>query len=282
MYFEDLSSYCYLKRRPNKKTLNIGWLDSQHPFPTGTIPDEVLKRVLALCFTPVNQTLGYHASPFLRQASFGYPVEFNGKKTLLGSAEIRVPGKDGKVYAAPNLIYHYMKDCGYLPPQEFLEAVEAFKPRRYLKAKRPTELRRALSRELVFAVLEDLEIRREQVVLLFWENFELDNEMAEILKELFEMKFPAGTTNLARDFRRHNLNKHTFKELFDFDEQMKPKSDAKAFYLSPPGFSSDLSHAMISVITELEPLVGIEVCYLYARKEFKWVQLTELFRRHHL
>jgi hypothetical protein len=42
---------------------------------------------------------------------------------LLGSAEIRVPGKDGKVYAAPNLIYHYIKDCGYLPPQEFIDAV---------------------------------------------------------------------------------------------------------------------------------------------------------------
>lgn len=39
------------------------------------------------------------------------------------SAEIRVPGRNGKTYAAPNLIYHYMKDCGYLPPQEFLEAL---------------------------------------------------------------------------------------------------------------------------------------------------------------
>jgi hypothetical protein len=43
---------------------------------------------------------------------------------VLGSAEIRVKGAGGKVYAAPNLIYHYMKDCGYLPPQEFLGALD--------------------------------------------------------------------------------------------------------------------------------------------------------------
>ena len=42
----------------------------------------------------------------------------------LGSAEIRVKGINGKIYAAPNLIYHYIKDCGYLPPREFLDALE--------------------------------------------------------------------------------------------------------------------------------------------------------------
>ena len=46
---------------------------------------------------------------------------------LLGSAEIRVFGQNGKIYAAPNLIYHYMKDCGYLPPQEFLDELESMK-----------------------------------------------------------------------------------------------------------------------------------------------------------
>jgi len=44
---------------------------------------------------------------------------------LLGSAGIRVPGKAGKTYGAPNLIYHYMKDRGYLPPQEFLDALDS-------------------------------------------------------------------------------------------------------------------------------------------------------------
>jgi len=41
----------------------------------------------------------------------------------LGSAEIRVQGIDGAVYAAPNLIYHYMANHNYLPPEEFLGAI---------------------------------------------------------------------------------------------------------------------------------------------------------------
>jgi hypothetical protein len=53
-------------------------------------------------------------------------VEYRGKNMLLGSAEIRVPGKALRTYSAPNLIYHYMKDCGYLPPQEFLDALDSW------------------------------------------------------------------------------------------------------------------------------------------------------------
>ncbi len=30
----------------------------------------------------------------------------------------------GKVYAAPTLIYHYMKNHNYRPPNEFLEALD--------------------------------------------------------------------------------------------------------------------------------------------------------------
>ena len=41
----------------------------------------------------------------------------------LGSAEIRVLGGGGKVYAAPNLIYHYVAKHKYRPPEEFIEAV---------------------------------------------------------------------------------------------------------------------------------------------------------------
>jgi hypothetical protein len=47
----------------------------------------------------------------------------NGEELLLGSAEIRVFGKDGLIYAAPNLIYHYVAVHHYKAPDEFLEAV---------------------------------------------------------------------------------------------------------------------------------------------------------------
>jgi hypothetical protein len=46
----------------------------------------------------------------------------------LGDAEVRVTGRDGKVYAAPNLLYHYIEKHGYKPPDEFVEALMASHP----------------------------------------------------------------------------------------------------------------------------------------------------------
>jgi hypothetical protein len=43
----------------------------------------------------------------------------------LGNGEIRVIGSAGKVYASPVMIYHYMSEHNYLPPQEFIDAVLA-------------------------------------------------------------------------------------------------------------------------------------------------------------
>lgn len=125
MYFPDLSPYTYLSREPDPRLLAVGWLDAEHDFPGGRVSDLLLEKILALCFRPVNSTRGIHQSPFLPSNPYGYPVEYKGKRMGLGSAEIRVPGAGGKSYAAPNLIYHYIKDCGYLPPQEFLDALDS-------------------------------------------------------------------------------------------------------------------------------------------------------------
>ncbi|AKF06695.1 hypothetical protein DB32_003844 [Sandaracinus amylolyticus] len=42
---------------------------------------------------------------------------------LLGSGEIRVFSPEGDVFAAPNLIYHYVNDHKYRPPLQFIRAV---------------------------------------------------------------------------------------------------------------------------------------------------------------
>ena len=127
MYFKDLSPYQYLGREPDPNVLTVGWLDADHDFLKGTVSDAILERILVLCFKPVNSTRGIHQSPFIqgnpKEPSRAYPVEYRGKRMALGNAEIRVSGRNGKIYAAPNLIYHYIKDCSYLPPQEFLEAL---------------------------------------------------------------------------------------------------------------------------------------------------------------
>jgi hypothetical protein len=41
----------------------------------------------------------------------------------VGSAEIRVFSAAGDAYAAPNLIYHYVRTHWYKPPEEFLRAM---------------------------------------------------------------------------------------------------------------------------------------------------------------
>jgi len=50
------------------------------------------------------------------------------KRMELGYAEIRVFGKSGKIYAAPNMLYHYVTVHHYKPPNEFLQAVKNYPP----------------------------------------------------------------------------------------------------------------------------------------------------------
>lgn len=42
---------------------------------------------------------------------------------ILGSAEIEVEDDHGKIYVAPDLLYHYITGHHYLPPRQFIEAV---------------------------------------------------------------------------------------------------------------------------------------------------------------
>jgi hypothetical protein len=44
-------------------------------------------------------------------------------RLYLGSAEIRVFGPRGKIYAAPNLLFHYVTAHHYKPPNEFVQAL---------------------------------------------------------------------------------------------------------------------------------------------------------------
>lgn len=129
MYFPDLSTYEYLKGRP--AALNVGWLDPAHVFNQGDVPDGFVARLRSLARRPVNQTRGFYVCPF---CDFG-PAAGNADRSArhrrqreadaLSSAEIRVVGRDGKAYAAPVLICHYVEKHRYLPPPEFVQAVMA-------------------------------------------------------------------------------------------------------------------------------------------------------------
>ena len=124
MYFKDLSEYKYSTVDEPPRLLNIAWLDAEHEYNKGKVPHLVLEKLLDKCLrNTVGQTRGYHRCPFCKNPGFGIKIEHQGNLLTLGSAEIRVQGVGLTRYAAPDLIYHYIKEHNYLPQQEFIDAV---------------------------------------------------------------------------------------------------------------------------------------------------------------
>jgi len=121
-YFKDLTIYEYtpLLVRPGN---NIGWLGRGRPFPTATPSQEVLDLLWLFCSISVQPTRGFHVCEFCLGGGNLYYAERKGERLKLGTAEIRVFSGQGHIYAAPNLIYHYVAVHHYRPPDEFLRAL---------------------------------------------------------------------------------------------------------------------------------------------------------------
>lgn len=129
MYFPDLSPYRYTDGSEYDElgTVSIGWLDRKHAFTRGKTSEVFKQSLLVYCANSVNGMRGFHQCHFCNHSQDSLlmkPVcaHIYGKKVLLGSAEIRVIYGES-VYAAPNLIYHYVAEHDYKPPQEFIDAV---------------------------------------------------------------------------------------------------------------------------------------------------------------
>ena len=103
--------------------VRIGWLDAEHPFPKGTVSAEFRSRLLHSLLSVAKPTRGSQQCMFCDNPPFSMPVEVNGKEIRMGTAEVVVAGQDGVIYSAPNLIYHYVDQHGYLPPERFVAAL---------------------------------------------------------------------------------------------------------------------------------------------------------------
>jgi hypothetical protein len=130
LYLADLSPYAYAKARGAPLSadvlpaLNIGWLDDVHPFLRVEPEQEFVERLFDFCRTPINTMLGFHECTFCGDEPKTYlTIEKDGEKISFGHAEIWVFGRDGKTYAAPTLIYHYVTRHHYAPPDDFVQAV---------------------------------------------------------------------------------------------------------------------------------------------------------------
>lgn len=132
-YYPDLSPYRYFPSDDTPVAVNIGWLSGWYPFRRGKVPLPFLERLREFCIAKVMSTRGFHSCGIgwckLRQCSglsflqSQIHVDYKNQELRLGSAEIRVFGLGAIVYAAPNLIYHYVSAHQYRPPEEFVQAV---------------------------------------------------------------------------------------------------------------------------------------------------------------
>jgi hypothetical protein len=131
-YFEDLTPYCYLydQANQNNDALNIGWLSDLYPFPQGETSHEFQEKLFAYCLDEfvVKIARGFHVCELCNisdDAWFEKRVSENPDNAhwaAIGDGEIRVIGATA-IYAAPTLIYHYVVDHQYRPPDEFIDAV---------------------------------------------------------------------------------------------------------------------------------------------------------------
>jgi hypothetical protein len=93
-----------------------------HAFPTMTRDEEVLDLLWLYCSISVALTRGIHDCEFCPSCS-AHKAERKGESLLLGAAEVRVFSGDGRTYAGPTLIYHYVAVHHYKPPDEFMQAL---------------------------------------------------------------------------------------------------------------------------------------------------------------
>ena len=122
-YFKDLTIYSYHCERQWPMQNNVGWLGPGQLFPTWKPSEGVLDLLWNYCKVRIKQTRGLHDCHMCWEWGAPHQFSWKGEGQHLGSAEIRVFSNRGTIFAAPNLIFHYVSDHGYRPPEEFLEAL---------------------------------------------------------------------------------------------------------------------------------------------------------------
>lgn len=116
----------WLQFQPDYDRINVGWLDSPHAFTQADTPCTVVEALLEIVAgPPVNVMRGFHRCTFCPRGSTDSMISIGHRSgpVFLGHSEIRVPSRDGVMFAAPTLIVHYVVEHSYRPPGEFIAAV---------------------------------------------------------------------------------------------------------------------------------------------------------------
>lgn len=125
-HFEDHTPYQY-NGNSQPGVVHIGWLGRGHAYPKGVVPRELIDMMHKLANEPTELYRGYHVCELCEfpEKLHGRPYaeQWEWEKSRVSNGEIRVTG-EGFIYAAPVLITHYIEEHGYLPPTDFLLALE--------------------------------------------------------------------------------------------------------------------------------------------------------------
>lgn len=140
-YFPDLSPYRYDEFRnvagledgaaredveALRAARNVGWLQGGVRFPRGATQADFRKRLFGLCRHARWGHRGIHVCNvgWCRLLPMSRRARRQGTVVRLGFHVLIVRGRD-RIFAAPDLIYHYVVWHKYRPPDAFVEAVLA-------------------------------------------------------------------------------------------------------------------------------------------------------------
>jgi hypothetical protein len=135
-YFPDLAPHSY-GEGIHPDVVHVGWLDGVHPFPKGPIDRRLVEKLKVLAAKPVELYRGSHICELCPEPADVVKTFIPDRGKLIdpscsrmqwaeqrcSNGEIRV-SSGAVIFAAPALDVHYIEEHGYLPPAEFLEAVE--------------------------------------------------------------------------------------------------------------------------------------------------------------
>lgn len=127
MYYPDLSEFSCDPRKPSDTTLKcVGWLSARNYYPKKPAERHFLDALWWLCRHPIVEHRGFHecefCSPPQSKQVYG---DWGGSRIKLGSKLIFVFGSDSTAYVCPDMIFHYVLEHDYAPPEEFVRAVES-------------------------------------------------------------------------------------------------------------------------------------------------------------
>lgn len=121
MYFRDLTSYQYCLPFPLHGILNVGWLSPEHSYTKGVVDAGSISEIKFLAiYAAAHVMRGYHYCEFC--GCEPPRIKIGNDMLELGFAELLVRDEGGRMYAAPNLLVHYIETHNYRPPDAFFEA----------------------------------------------------------------------------------------------------------------------------------------------------------------